>query len=182
MQENRKQKQEILIEKDEGNDREFSDILDGLKDGMRVHGKTDYHLDENFVWCKKPDEKWTNFHTRQHIVAKKIERSFPPLKAIKYGEDGKPQYDSEGHYQYEELPNPLARKAFLLVMMPSNDWAILNRNDMENVVLNGILKWGDSAKDIIPTKDMEAPGVKSMPKKITQFFKKKKKEEVIMGE
>lgn len=163
------------------NDKEFGDILDALKDGMKVYGKSDYHLDENFLWCKKPDEKWSNFHTRQHIVAKKIERSFPNLKVIKYGKDDKPMYDAEGHYLYEEIPNPLAKKAFLLVMMPSNDWAILNRNDTENVIINGILKWGDSAKELIAPKEKDTGGG-GLPKKVTQFFKKKKKEETIIGD
>lgn len=174
---------EMMKVVDEGGntDKEFSDILDALKDGMKVYSQSEYHLDPNFLWCKKPDEKWMNFHTRQHIVAKKIERSFPNLKVIKYDRDGKPMYDGEGHYLYEEIVNPLAKKAFLLVMMPSNDWAIMNRNDAENVIMNGILKWGDSAKELIsPKTNEEAGGI--VPKKITQFFKKKKKEEVIMGE
>lgn len=175
-------KLDVIYEDNPKQDKEFSDILDALKDGMRVYHESDYHLDPNFLWCKKPDDKWMNFHTRQHIVAKKIERSFPKLKAIKYGEDGKPTYDAEGHYLYEELPNPLAKKAFLLVMMPSNDWAILNRNDNENVIMTGILKWGDSAKELIAPKETDAPGTKMIPKKITSFFKKKKKEETIVGE
>lgn len=184
---------EVLFDSENNKKEEFGDILDALKDGMKVYEQSDYHLDQNFLWCKKPDEKWTTFHTRQHIVAKKIERSFPKIKVIKYNtkgekgydpkqEEGTPLYDPEGHYQYEELPNPLAKKAFLLVMMPSNDWAILNRNDIENVIMTGILKWGDSAKELIAPKDTAAPGTGLLPKKITQFFKKKKKEEVIMGE
>lgn len=161
----------VIKEEPEENDKEYKDILDVIKDGTKVYDKSTYHLDENFVWCKKPDEKRANFITRQHIVAKKIEESFPKLRVHKKDKDGNYIMDSMGHKIYEEIDNPYAHKAYLLVMMPATDWAILNRNDIDNVIITGILKWGDSTKELVTPKEDKNEGKGGM-KKITQYFKK----------
>lgn len=99
------EKKERIIAEDNTKEKEITDILDALKDAMKVYDKTDYHLDANFLWCKKPEEKWEAFHTRQHIIAKKIERGYPNIKILIFDENNKPKRNRTKMLLGKRIPN-----------------------------------------------------------------------------
>lgn len=164
---------------------DYSDVLDALRDATKVYDKDEYSLSSNFIWSKEPDEKTQEFVIRMHAVAKKIERSFKPWNIIEVDKNGKPIYEADGSYKLKEIPNPFGKKAKSLVMLPAEDWAVMNRNNDKNTILKGILQWNSQEKDLTSeTTQQQTIGEKVLPKAITKYFKKKdeqEKEKTIIG-